>query len=731
MSRSLSNLRLRDRGQTRPIQTAHAPAPTLLQRYLSSKTAISTLNPQQALPFSLAPLPLPKDNQSLPHIQHLIHSEQHNSLQIREQLLLCREEIRSLEGVIPAFVGEIEENEVKIKDFQRKWPCEGLLEALKERNKIGNEDRIALINSELREIDRKFGTLCIEKEFLMENLSKISDFDVKTTEKEIEKTVFYSNIVENSSNSAGFDINSAILPTQLSLINSKTQLIERNHQISSMDYKEFLLESGKNSGKLGGNKEEKRKMLRLAAVDRWKREAIRVLMLNSHRNYPVSDEVLLEKLNLQLQNKQIFSLFQNLREKLINRESEFQTNSAQNSLRRLILVNAEIEENRRLDAEFRVEKRKIELKLKGKMRGNRLISSVEIREEELKLGDLLVQRVNYWENQLTATNMSLYTLGFLHDSLTVQYKASLQRLHALEQDLSEVERRESELYIKTERQMSRESEVQTALLATQPANLPTSSQLEASGEPSLFDSLSTSPVLPHSQRYNSDVTGLRTLRKEQRDISPITSREKEELVGLLEWEEEAVTTLPELSTRLRPLLLGSKLYKRFGTSPSLSQVSFDPLLGHTHPPESCGFGTRLFRLNSSLTELHIRTGNKVESIISLDTLQAVLIPRTTMKIVKTQKKSLERRKERVEGLERRYKSMKMSGVVDTESPVYEGLCTNCELYQFYFVLAESGRMDLIARGYDVFKAWILGVNALLRRKGEITELTKRISLKAR
>jgi hypothetical protein len=46
--------------------------------------------------------------------------------------------------------------------------------------------------------------------------------------------------------------------------------------------------------------------------------------------------------------------------------------------------------------------------------------------------------------------------------------------------------------------------------------------------------------------------------------------------------------------RIVPLLDGAAFYKKFSSRQSLNEHAFDPLNSDKFPPESCGYGIRLF-----------------------------------------------------------------------------------------------------------------------------------------
>lgn len=182
--------------------------------------------------------------------------------------------------------------------------------------------------------------------------------------------------------------------------------------------------------------------------------------------------------------------------------------------------------------------------------------------------------------------------------------------------------------------------------------------------------------------------------------------------------------------RIIPLLEGGELYKKYSKSNSLKQRAFDPLLGSEVPPEACGYGIRTFKLARPLTEVEVLQGLKSlpESSLSIELIHGPLIPQATMTILKTQKRLIRTpgSKGRSEETIRKYKEMKESGFMNVNSAAYEDMCRGCDFYPFSIVLTHSGRVELVARTYYTFKTWVNGLNALLKRKSDLSDLSVRL-----
>lgn len=667
--------------------------------------------------------------------------ESRNVEEMRETMLLCEEEIRVWEGVKAAYVGEYEEVEERLRDFRRKQTevdCAELLPALRDMHREGGREALETVSAELEASQRQIAQIERERAEIGLQLSVKEDSEAVVWEERIQKALGpeypLAALLQLSSS---YNTHQALLQAQLQLLNSQVPCLQHHCFLSALACKERLIETCNDvREKEQAERERKRSSLRLAAVDVWRREVIAELRTNEGRNWPTGDDLMLEKVNSLLlshpKRTQLVSLFADYSKALNARESRFSTPEAQTNLQRWALLSAETLKERGKQGQLKVLLKRIEVRRKGKEAGERQLRALAVKGEVHSLAELLVQRSLHTEFRLSWCTAQLQSLPFLHASLALQVRSSLQRSAALRGDFATAEKRLKALREQLEGSGCRskeETEAQFTWTSTQKAIALATQQYESlQGDLARFDSQATSPVPAPSLRSRSDLTRSPIRRRQGWEVSPISSEDREDLLGLLEGEEwglETCRTQPELITRLRPLLTGSSLYKKFSQSGSLRQPSFDPLLAQ-HPPEACGYGLRTFRLNPSLTDIEVRQGFRVESTLPLCKLQAVLIPRATLSVVKTQKKGLGRRSEKPQGAERLYRSMKAGGVIDTESPVYEALCAQCDLYPFYFLLEQTGRMDVIARGYEVFREWVLGANALVRRKSELEALAKQV-----
>lgn len=696
---------------------------------------------------------LQEEGDKLVEVIHLAQErsqyEESNVREIGENVMICEEEVRVWEGTKASYVGEYEEIEEKIRDFRRKQTdvdCERLIPALRDLYREGG-DNLETIRRKIEDCEGKIAEIELEKQKIKANLSKNADKDIAAFESNIRTALSstpsfsFPSLIELSFLSSHYNLHESILQAQFQVLSTQVPTLEYSSSLSILAYQEQLIDSNDDAKvRERALKEGKRNKLRLAAVDRWRREAVEVLRGSEGRSVPVGDDLVLEKVNSLLASHpnrvQLMHLFEDYSKALSSQEARYSTPSVQSSLQRCALLSTQAVKTREQLEYLRVRMRRIEVSMKGKEAGKRILANMEISEEARNLANMLIQRSIHTESRLSASLSELHRLSFQHACLVTQYSSSKQRLSAFQEDLDTAEKKlkavKRELETNGNRGIptSEEVEAHFALISTQKAITLTTQQLETlQSETARFDSQSTSPMPITSLHSRSDITRSPIRKREGQEVSPISSGEKEELMGLLEgaeWRLEDCITQPELITRLRPLLTGSSLYKKFSQNSSLRLPCFDPLLAQQYSPEVCGYGLRTFRLNPSLADIEIRHGFRVESTIPLSKLRAVLIPRSTMSVIKTQKKGLGRRSEKPQGAERLYRSMKAGGVIDTESLVYEALCAGCDLYPFYFLLEESGRMDVIARGYEVFREWVLGANAVIRRKGELESLARRV-----
>ena len=180
--------------------------------------------------------------------------------------------------------------------------------------------------------------------------------------------------------------------------------------------------------------------------------------------------------------------------------------------------------------------------------------------------------------------------------------------------------------------------------------------------------------------------------------------------------------------KIMPLLEGAELYKKFSQRSTLKQQSFDPLDVIRTPPEVCGYGLRQFKLNKSINTIDVKQPLKpgFDNSIQVDYLLTPIIPQITMAILKIQKHLGQEELDFDRVPDKSYEKMKEIGVIDTNSQAFRERCKNCIWYPFSLALIQGGRVELIAKGYQTFRYWVNGINALVKYKKVIPKLRQRI-----
>ncbi|CDW87247.1 UNKNOWN [Stylonychia lemnae] len=209
--------------------------------------------------------------------------------------------------------------------------------------------------------------------------------------------------------------------------------------------------------------------------------------------------------------------------------------------------------------------------------------------------------------------------------------------------------------------------------------------------------------------------------------------------------------------RMVPLLDGAAFYKKFSSRQSLNENAFDPLNADKFPPESCGYGIRLFQLDKSLMSINIRQSlkNAVENTISLNEIVKPILPQTTMDIIKAQKQfSLQQQANQLRKSSRNgflghqgqgnqqsqvnsakdlleeflildtkgsISHLAKIGIVNKNSELYRQKCLDSTYYPFSIALTK-GRVELIATSYETLKNWIIGLNLLVSNKKHIPKI---------
>jgi hypothetical protein len=215
--------------------------------------------------------------------------------------------------------------------------------------------------------------------------------------------------------------------------------------------------------------------------------------------------------------------------------------------------------------------------------------------------------------------------------------------------------------------------------------------------------------------------------------------------------------------RIVPLLDGAAFYKKFSSRQSLNENAFDPLNSDKFPPESCGYGIRLFQLDKSLMCINVRMSLKiaVETTIPLNDIVKPILPQTTMDIIRAQKHFINYSTNQNNGVTRKgsrnglisqsmcginggakdlleeflileskgsISHLAKIGIVNKNSELYRQKCLESSFYPFSIALT-NGRVELIATSYETLKNWIIGLNLLVSYKKHIPKLKQLMELK--
>ena len=100
-----------------------------------------------------------------------------------------------------------------------------------------------------------------------------------------------------------------------------------------------------------------------------------------------------------------------------------------------------------------------------------------------------------------------------------------------------------------------------------------------------------------------------------------------------------------ITQKIRPLINGINLYKRFNNNFSSNGKDFDPLNCLNNPPENCGYGMRVFKLNTKNKNLEIKILNQTnknhfESSDSIFNIKNILLGKYANKIIKAKEKKI-------------------------------------------------------------------------------------------
>ena len=125
----------------------------------------------------------------------------------------------------------------------------------------------------------------------------------------------------------------------------------------------------------------------------------------------------------------------------------------------------------------------------------------------------------------------------------------------------------------------------------------------------------------------------------------------------------------------------------------------------------------------------------VDSSLVVDQILSPVLPQVTITVLKYQKKLLNSEsfiEEAMtlgtgrEGTDKEYAEMRESGFINVNSEAFQEKCRTCSMYPFSIALQQGGRIELIARSYSVFKAWVTGLNTLVKYKKQLPRLRQKI-----
>ena len=176
--------------------------------------------------------------------------------------------------------------------------------------------------------------------------------------------------------------------------------------------------------------------------------------------------------------------------------------------------------------------------------------------------------------------------------------------------------------------------------------------------------------------------------------------------------------------KIMPLLEGTELYKKISLKNPMGKHVFDPLDPGRYPPESVGFAFRQFRLHKNLKRIDVKQPMKpgFEATIVVDTLLAPIISPNVMVVLKLQN-HLNNDDLDYDKLNEKFNKTTYS---DINSEAFKEKCRECSYYPFKICIGQDEKIELIAKGYQTFKYWINGINALIKYKRLIPRIRSRI-----
>ena len=158
--------------------------------------------------------------------------------------------------------------------------------------------------------------------------------------------------------------------------------------------------------------------------------------------------------------------------------------------------------------------------------------------------------------------------------------------------------------------------------------------------------------------------------------------------------------------KLRPLITGINLYKRFNNNFYSNTKDFDPLNCLNNPPENCGYGMRMFKLNPKNKHLEIKILNQTnknhfESSESIFNIKNILLGKFANKIIKLKEKK---------NLEFDYQTQ---------------FLLNNDFICFSLVFNDY-KIDLIAPNYLIYNNFSLAIKTIINNKENVDEILNKM-----
>ena len=153
--------------------------------------------------------------------------------------------------------------------------------------------------------------------------------------------------------------------------------------------------------------------------------------------------------------------------------------------------------------------------------------------------------------------------------------------------------------------------------------------------------------------------------------------------------------------KIRPLVDGLNLYKRYNNISITKLKQFDPAVPGQNTPELCGYSMRNFKINPSEEMIEIKNMKTkiIEQKLAVGFLKSVMLSNSAKQIIKNKKSLTKKPNSEIEKL------------VQSEFIVFT-------------VLFTDGSMDLIAPNFAVFSTFQTSIEELMKQKKNIFSYLK-------